>query len=186
MPGLHRSVLILATVTASWLGMQLVHELGHCVGAWLTGGEVARVVLEPLGISRTDLAENPQPLLVAWAGPLGGVFIPLGLWLFVAANRASAAFLLRFFAGFCLMANGLYIGLGSLGGIGDCGDMLSHGAQPWHLWLFGTVTTPFGLYLWHNQGRHFGLGRKPSPIHRAAVFATFLTALGLLLLFIAL
>jgi hypothetical protein len=138
---LRRIALIVATVIASWLGMQAVHELGHCVGAWLTGGRIERVVLHPLTISRTDLADNPHPLIVAWGGPVFGVVAPLVLWgVRVAIFKFGSmdfGFLLRFFAGFCLLANGLYIGVGSWGHIGDCGELLHHGAQPWQLWIFG-------------------------------------------------
>ena len=74
---LHQTVLIVSTVLSSWLGMQAVHESGHVLGAWLTGGRVARVVLNPLTISRTDLDDNPRPLVVVWAGPLFGVGLPL-------------------------------------------------------------------------------------------------------------
>src|ERR1700752_5121078 len=103
--------------------MQAVHEFGHVLGAWLTGGRVERVVLHPLTISRTDLAENPQPLIVAWAGPLIGVAFPVVAWGLVAMARMPGKRLLQFFAGFCLIANGLYIGVGSFNGIGDCGDL---------------------------------------------------------------
>src|SRR4051812_4407271 len=94
----------------SWLGMQATHEFGHTCGAWITGGAVARVVLYPLTFSRTDLAQNPHPLLVAWAGPAIGILLPMILWLITAALRMPGVFVLRFFAGFCLVANGLYIG----------------------------------------------------------------------------
>jgi hypothetical protein len=87
--------------------MQSVHEAGHVVGAWLTGGRVARVVLHPLTISRTDLAENPEPLIVVWAVPIVGVLMPLLLWVLASTFRLRATFALRFFAGFCLLANGL-------------------------------------------------------------------------------
>jgi hypothetical protein len=103
------------------------------------------------------LAENPHPLVVVWAGPWVGVAIPLALWSLAALAQMRGAFVLRFFAGFCLVANGLYIGLGSFGRIGDCGEMLQHGSSPWQLWLFGLLTAPWGLCLWHGQGRHFGL-----------------------------
>src|SRR5438105_1787209 len=102
--------------------MQAVHESGHVFGAWLTGGRVARVVLHPLTISRTDVADNPHPLVVVWAGPIFGVVVPLLLWGAAAASRLPGAFLLRFFAGFCLLANGLYIGVGSFDRVGDCGE----------------------------------------------------------------
>src|SRR5215218_8491585 len=124
----YQTILIASLLMASWLGMQAVHETGHVAGAWLTGGRVARVVLHPLTISRTDLAENPRPLIVAWAGPVVGVLLPLILWWIAAASWLPMAFLLRFFAAFCLVANGLYIGLGSLGHVGDCGEMLRHGS----------------------------------------------------------
>lgn len=163
---LHREILIASTVLGSWLGMQAVHELGHVCGAWLTGGKVARVVLHPLTISRTDLAENPAPLVVVWAGPLIGIAIPVIAWSAAAAAKLPGSYVLRFFAGFCLVANGLYIGLGSFGRIGDCGEMLGHGSRPWHLWLFGLFTVPAGFWLWHGQGKNFGMGssaKKVSP-----------------------
>src|SRR4051812_44607720 len=149
MKRLHQGLLIGCTVLSSWLGMQAVHESGHVLGAWLTGGRVARVVLHPLTISRTDLAENPHPLAVVWAGPVVGVVLPLLFWSATAAARVPWAFVLRFFAGFCLLANGLYIGVGSFDAVGDCGEMLRHGSESWQLWLFGAATAPVGLWLWH-------------------------------------
>src|SRR4051794_31007732 len=110
----HQTVLIVSALLASWLGMQAIHEFGHVVGAWWTGGRVAEVVLHPLTISRTDLAENPSPLLVVWAGPVLGCLLPLVPWGLAEALRWPWAYLPRFFAGFCLIANGAYIAGGSL------------------------------------------------------------------------
>jgi hypothetical protein len=169
---IQQCVLILSTLLASWLGMQAVHEFGHVSGAWVSGGRVAKVVLYPLTISRTDLAENPYPLVVVWAGPVVGVLLPLGFWGIAAAIKSRIAFLLRFFAGFCLLANGLYIGTGSFGRVGDCGEMLRHGSHAWQLWLFGAVSAPIGLWLWHGQGRHFGLGAANGEVDRMAVVAS--------------
>lgn len=160
----HRAIFMVAMLLASWLGMQTVHELGHVLGAVVTGGQVERVVLHPLSISRTDVAGNPHPLIVVWAGPLLGVLLPLLMWRLAALARLPGAFVLRFFAGFCLLANGLYIGLGSLGAVGDCGEMLRHGSPLWQLWLFGLASAPAGLWLWHGQGRHFGFGSQPEDL----------------------
>lgn len=179
---IHQIVLIGSTLLGSWLGMQAIHESGHVLGAWLTGGRLARVVLHPLTISRTDLAENPRPLVVVWAGPLFGVAAPLLLWGVAATARARWAFLLRFFAGFCLLANGLYIGIGSIERIGDCGEMLRHGSEPWQLWLFGAVTAPVGLWLWHRQGSHFGLGSTEGQVCRGAAYGSLAVCLALLIL----
>jgi hypothetical protein len=174
--------LILSTLLGSWLAVQDVHESGHVLGAWLTGGQVVRVVLHPLTISRTDLAYDPHPLVVAWAGPVFGVVLPLLLWAVAAAARLPCAFLLRFFAGFCLLTNGLYIGVGSFDGVGDCGEMLRHGSAMWQLWLFGAVTAPAGLWLWHRQGPHFGLGSAKGKVSRGATWASVTACAALLVL----
>lgn len=182
MERVHHAVLIGSTLLASWLGMQEVHELGHVLGAWATGARVVRVVLTPTAISRTDVAENSRPLVVAWAGPGFGACAPLVLWLAARVARLPGAFVLRFFAGFCLLANGLYIGLGSFGRVGDCGEMLRHGSAPWQLWLFGVVTAPLGLALWHGQGEAFGFGTARGRVSRAAAYGTLGVCLALLLL----
>jgi hypothetical protein len=131
---------------------------------------VAQVVLHPLTISRTDLSENPHPLAVAWAGPLVGVAAPLLIWIAAAGLRMPGAFVLRFFAGFCLIANGAYVVAGALAGIGDAAEMLRHGSPSWCLWLFGVLAVPAGLRLWHRQGRHFGLGAEPHEVSPAIAF----------------
>jgi hypothetical protein len=176
---------ISSAILASWFGMQATHELGHCLGAWFTGGRIERVVLHPLTVSRTDLSENPHPLIVAWAGPVFGSAAPFLFCVAVFCVRVARApsrsdgrcnakhgfpplrHFLQFFAGFCLISNGLYISLGSFHNIGDSGDLLRHGAPLWHLWLFGILTAPLGLYLWHRLGPRFGFSattaRPPEP-----------------------
>jgi hypothetical protein len=98
--------------------------------------------------------------------------IPLLLWGIAAAVRWPGAFVLRFFAGFCLIANGIYIGTGSFDSIGDCSEMLRHGSSMWQLWLFGLLTVPAGLLLWHRLGSHFGLGREKKPINAGVAYST--------------
>lgn len=163
----------------SWLGMQVVHELGHVLGALATQGTVTRVVLHPLTISRTDVAPNPLPGVVVWAGPLLGVFLPLSAWLIAHTFGLRWTYLVRFFAGFCLIANGAYIGVGSFEAIGDAGEMLRHGTPIWLLWAFGIATIPTGLWLWHRQGRHFGLGPARGLVDAKTAYAV---ALGLIVL----
>jgi hypothetical protein len=150
-------ILCLTTLLLSWYLMQVVHELGHAAGAWLTGGRVTKIVLHPLEISRTDVRPNPQPAIVVWAGPLVGVALPVLIWLvsWMTARKLNPLVIkvAQFFAGFCLIANGAYIAFGSFARIGDCGEMLRHGSPPWLLWLFGAVTIPAGLWFWHQLGR---------------------------------
>lgn len=171
-------LLIVSTLVASWLGMQAVHEFGHCVGAWMTGGIVERVELKPWSISQTVVSHNSKPLTVVWAGPMIGVVLPITIWIGAAFAKWSFAFVLRFFAGFCLVANGLYLGVGSFFEIGDCGDMLKYGSGVWLLWLFGLVTVPLGFWLWHRQGKYFGMGKEGVPVRGPFAVGTCLVAMA--------
>jgi len=183
----HQILLIVSIVPLSWLGMMAVHELGHVAGAWWTGGTVAKVVLHPLTISRTDLSNNPSPLFVAWSGPILGAVLPFIAWGIGRAFGMPGAYLLRFFTGFCLIANGAYIGCGSFDGIGDAGDLLRHGAPIWQLWVFGSVTMVMGFFLWHRLGPRFGLGARPDPLSArvaSTCFAMLFVLVGIEFLFV--
>lgn len=172
-------LLIVSTLLFSWLAMQAVHELGHVLHGWFSGGTVLRVVLHPLDLSRTDVGPNPHPLFVAWGGALWGCAWPL-LGLGVARwTKWSFWYLPAFFAGFCLIANGAYLGAGSFTRDGDAGDLLRHGAPQWSLVLFGVVTSALGLRLWHGLGPHFGLASARGTVDRGAALA--MTVLLLLL-----
>ncbi len=165
-------VLAVSIVGASWLGMTTVHEAGHIVAAWATGGRVVRVVLHPLAIPRTDVAPNPRPLVVVWGGPIVGAAVPLALWGLLHALRCGSAYLWRFFAAFCLVANGGYLAAGSLMAAGDAGDMLRLGTPVWLLWAFGALCVPLGLRLWHRQGKFFGLGRDALLVSARSAYGT--------------
>jgi hypothetical protein len=178
----HHFLLIASTLVACWLGMQAVHELGHVIGAWLTRGQVSQVVLHPLTISRTDLSLNPHPLMVVWAGPMIGVIAPIVLWGIAHLIHLRGVYVVRFFAGFCLLANGLYIGGGSFDQIGECGTMLRQGSPIWHLWLFGIVTAPAGLFLWHRQGPHFGFGSAKGKVDGTVAYVVGLIAVILIVM----
>ncbi len=178
---LSQILLVVTFVGFSWLGMQAVHEAGHVLAARVTGGEVVRVALNPLIISRTDLGENPHPLAVVWGGPVFGSALPLLVFGLAVAFRAPGLYLFRFFAGFCLIANGVYIGLGRFLAEGaDPGVMTENGSPRWLLVGFGLVTCPLGLYLWHRQGPHFGLGESQGRVSVPAAFvsAALLVALA--------
>ena len=158
---IRRLLIALAVIYLSWLGMQAIHEFGHVLAAWATGGNVVRVMLHPVAISRTDVSPNPRPLVVAWGGPLFGVLGPMAL---LACSRWSRGphsgwqESVDFFVGFCLIANGAYIGFGSFGRIGDAGDLLRHGSPPWLLVAFGVAAITGGLLIWHlalERRRHF-------------------------------
>ena len=90
------------------------------------------------------------------SGAVFGSILPCLLWLFVRLLRAKTAYLFRFFAGFCLIANGAYIGFDfSVTGPTDAGVLIEHGANRLVLVLFGILCLSGGLFLWHGQSRFF-------------------------------
>lgn len=174
---LYQITLIVSTLALCWLGMQFVHETGHVLTAWGSGERVNRVVLHPLTISRTDATHDRHPLLVIWGGPILGTLLPLCVLAVTRSVRSHWSFLLQFFAGFCLISNGAYLGVGSFEGMGDAGDLLRFGVSRWTLIAFGLVCVPTGFLLWHGIGPHFGLGEAKGRVDRRTALAT----LGLLL-----
>lgn len=171
------AVLIAVFLPFCWFAMQTVHELGHVAGGILAGGELRRVVLHPAEISRTDFAENPRPLVTVWSGPVIGIALPLAIWLLSVRLKSGEAFLARFFVGFCLIANGCYVGIGWTIRAGDAGTMLRHGSPVWLLVLFGLSCVPAGLACWHGQAAWFGIGRGRKHVawRTAVISASLLT-----------
>lgn len=184
---IHQIILITSMIVLTWLGMMVVHEAGHVIGAWTSGGTVSRVILHPLRFSETVVSHNPHPLWVIWAGAALGVLLPLLGWAIAYRCNASWSYLLRFFAGFCLLANGAYLGVGVFDGIADAGKLVAEGASPWQLWLFGGLCVPAAFFLWHGLGPKFGLGDARGRVdvhHTYGVLGLLLTLILLECLFV--
>jgi hypothetical protein len=155
---LHKRILrwlvILLFLTVCWFGMQAVHECGHVLAAVCSGATVERVVMLP--ISRTDIVHIEYPLYVYGAGAIFGTAFPVVLWLTCRLFYWKIAYLFRFFAGVCLIANGAYIGCDfSVTGPTDAGLLIEHGANRLILVLFGAISMSGGLFLWHGLSRDF-------------------------------
>jgi len=165
---------LIPVAAASWLAMMAIHEFGHVLNAWSSGGRVDRVRLHPLAFSHTELSANPHPLVVAWGGLIWGSLIPLAVLVIPAIRRTGVGWHLRFFAGFCLIANGAYAASGIIEPVGDALDIIGLGTPPWALALFGLSAMGCGLVLWH------GLSRPSGPVQgEAAARHIRLKAVGL-------
>jgi hypothetical protein len=173
----HRFLFAGSLVILSWLAAMAVHELGHVVAAWATGGRVQQVVVYPFGFSRTDLSINPRPLAVAWAGAVFGAALPLTVWIPMCGWHVRGRMLAQFFAGFALLMNGAYLGFGGFfsDGVGDASDLIAHGAARWPLAVFGLVSLVGGLALWHGLGPRFGMDRLKREKPLAAYALLLLT-----------
>jgi hypothetical protein len=181
-------MLVCGILWLSWLVMTLVHEAGHVAAAWAGGGTVRRVVWHPAVLSRTDVRPNPHPLVEVWAGPLVGCVVPLVIAAAAALARARFAYLTWVVAGFCLIANGAYIGVGAVARpVGDAREMIAHGMARWPMVAFGAVGVVGGFWIWHRVSPQLGFGAAPAAaaVDRRHAYVTFAvallaTALGLL------
>ena len=98
---------------------------------------------------------------------LGSLF-PLVLLALARALCLPGRYLFRFFGGFCLVSNGLYLLVDAFQRGGDGGTLLLNGASQWHLFLFATIATSVGFWLWHGLGQRFGLGAARGTVNRGA------------------
>lgn len=136
----------------------VVHEAGHLVSGLLSGATIVEVELRPWRLSHTLLTGSRWPLADVWAGPVVGSLLPLLVWSIpTPILRRSWAF----FAGFCLIANGVYIGLGWIGPYGDTAEMLRHGATVWQMAVFGVVCGSGGLGIWYWLDRRLNSLLEP-------------------------
>ena len=71
----------------------------------------------------------------------------------VLKSLSLLAGIVGFFAGFCCVANGTYLGLGWLGPHGDCRTIVQHGGQVWPMICFGVVSSAIGFTLWATLDR---------------------------------
>ncbi len=178
---LFQFLLIASTLLISWLGMMIIHEFGHVTFAWLSGGTVSKVVLHPLEFSRTDLDLNPHPLFVVWGGALVGSVLPLMTLTVCRFSKVTASYVVQFFAGFCLVVNGIYIGVVSFFHAADPGEMMRDGSPQWMLILFGVVAVPLGFLLWNGLGPQFGLGIRKGNVDRRMALIVSLCLLGVII-----
>jgi hypothetical protein len=175
----HRGLQIIfmtALLWLSWLLMTLIHEAGHVIGALCTGGTIRRVIWHPAVLSRTDVHPNPHPVAEVWAGPLIGVMAPLLLAGLAQMFRLRIAFIGWFIAGFCLIANGAYIGIGAIHPIGDAQELVRFGMPRWSLATFGIAAGLSGLWIWHLISPRLGFGNHPREIERRDAYWTLIAA----------
>jgi hypothetical protein len=140
-------------VVLSWYLMMVFHELGHVVSVTINGGTIDRVILRPWTFSQTIRSGSRHEALDIWAGPLFGIAIPLVLSLVARRVAGRLVGFVQFFAGFCLIANGVYLGVGWTAGVGDAGELMDLGFPVWPMVLFGAACLVGGLFIWHKADR---------------------------------
>lgn len=178
---------IAMTLIACWYGMMLTHELGHVLAAVATGSRIDAVRVPLFGLSQTEIATYKHPVAVIAMGPVVGVVPPLIAWAALVRRQARVgrpgrAPLTKFFAGFCLVANGGYLASALVLPVGDVADLMALGVSANLLGGAGVAMAGAGLWMWNGLGAAFGLARGASAEHdptlakRSILAATFALA----------
>ena len=116
-----------------------LHELGHALGYWISGGSVIAIVMNapaPTGYVSGSSADSRPPI---WGGVVFGslcTLIPLAISKY-SAKLATVRFAALMVAAFCLAHNGLYLFVGGILPFGDALGMIDLGAPHWLLILLG-------------------------------------------------
>ena len=148
--------------------MQGVHELGHVLAAFVSGGNVEAIVWHFSTISRTDVRHNPAPMFVCWSGPVLGAGLPLLIHVVMQLRNVRSSGW-TFYCGFCLLANGAYLAAGSFDRIGDAGTLISLGCPIGVLWIAGCVMAGAGIQMWHRMGSVSDIGRAKVSLRNLCI-----------------
>ncbi len=147
-----RGLVALVFLYACWIGMEAVHELGHVLNAWSSGAQVVNVSipLRPWMTSQTIVDPNPNPRFVAQGGSTWGVAIPALACGLAYLIRRRVPEPLKFFTGFCLIANGVYMATGWAWRNTDAGDLVRMNVPRAVLIAYGVASAAFGIAIWHR------------------------------------
>lgn len=84
----------------------VLHELGHAIAMWVTGGSVTRIVITPFSWSYTYYGSAPKyPQFADWSGLIIGSILSL-LIVFMIRKQRSPYVVPFLFAGFAPLLNG--------------------------------------------------------------------------------
>lgn len=135
------------------------HESGHVIATLVNSGRIDKVVLHPFQFSQTIATGSHRPLVDVWMGPAAGTALPFFLYLMILRVFPAVRYYFGYLAGFCAVANGVYIGVSwAAAGHGDAHELLRLGVSRVYLVAAGFLLVAIGLYVWHRELRHYRQG----------------------------
>lgn len=121
------SLLIFGAFCIAYNLDNFLHEFGHGVAVWISGGRVSSMILNPFSWSWISYLSNPNPLFTAWGGVLFGVLFAIVLAAAALLIRSPYMAPLYLLAGCAMASNGIYFSVAAFADIGDAGALLSLG-----------------------------------------------------------
>jgi hypothetical protein len=116
-----------------------LHELGHALGYWISGGSVIAIVMNAPAPTGHVVGGAQVRGPYTWGGVVFGslcAVFPLALSRYLARSSATR-FTALMVAAFCLAHNGLYLFVGGILPFGDAIGMIELGAPHWLLIVLG-------------------------------------------------
>lgn len=171
MLGLKKSLMLLGAFSFGYNAATAIHELGHALALWTTGGSVTRITLHPFSWSYTYYGSPPTcPLLTAWAGVLFSSSLGLLLLIVIRPRRGAWTVPLALMGLCTLMVNGLYLIMDSvfLAG-GDATTIIAHGTPRAVVLVIGVGLAALGLVVGYLLLPRLGLTATDGVVSRVAV-----------------
>ncbi len=168
---LRRALLLLAAFSIGYNAHTLIHELGHALAMWTTGGSVARIALNPFSWSYTSYGSPPAcPLITAWAGVVFSSVVGV-LSLALIWSRRDAWCVAVALMGVCtLLGNGLYLTVDALlHAGGDATSIIALGTPQLYVVGSGIALVALGLVACHLQLPRIGLASSDGFLTRIVV-----------------
>ncbi|GAB5404556.1 MAG: hypothetical protein Aurels2KO_27870 [Aureliella sp.] len=128
----------------AWLSCMLIHEFGHVLAAWLTGGRLVLVDVRPFVFSTTLVEPNPMPSVVLWSGFLLGWLIALLAWPLWRVPVHLFGPVVKAWSAYCWLSMGSYLTLAMGERFSDTGLLLKLGWSPITLGCVGAVVAALG------------------------------------------
>jgi len=171
MLGLKKSLVLLGAFSFGYNAAHAIHELGHALAMWATGGSVTRLMLHPFSWSQISYGAPPTcPLLVESAGVVFASSCGLLLLVVIRPGRGAWTVPLAM-TGLCtLVVNGLYLTVDSLflAG-GDATHLILLGTPRPFVILTGVGLTVLGLAVGHLLLPRIGLTAADGVVSRIAI-----------------
>lgn len=149
-----------------------LHEAGHILGAWCTGGDVSGIVIHPFSWSYAHAFSINHEGVVIWAGSVLGSLFGIPITLSVLKWRRPGLLIPLLVGVVACIDNGAYLLLGSVFKLGGDGTVLSAEYAPAAaVAAAGLLMVCTGMLLAIPLISVLGLRAEDGMAHRIAVFS---------------
>ncbi|MEJ5258649.1 MAG: M50 family metallopeptidase [Anaerohalosphaeraceae bacterium] len=163
--------LLLAALFAATNLAKFLHEIGHALGAWSTGGTVHGVVIHPFSWSYAIIV-SPRNDITTWAGSVLGSLFGILITLSVFKWRSGRLLIPLLVGPVACLCNGSYLVLGSVFHLAGDGSILAARYAPaGAVAAVGLLMLCAGMLLAVLIIPELGFGAADGIVHRTAVLA---------------